>query len=199
MRRLIPAIVAVTAMAGSAVPAAAQTAASVRTAIFIAPNPDTIAVVRPSSASVVSRILSFDADRDGRVAKEELPERMQGLAERADQDGDGALSTPEVETLLRETSTEPRRFTVSFRPHAFGLADVVSDLRLPQPKHDLALALVKAYPVPRNVNAAASELYARMRELLDDEEYENFVAAAARATGGRRIVTRVMGGTTALR
>ena len=198
MRRLIPAIVAVT-VAGSVVPVAAQIPASARPAIFITPNPDTMTVVRRSSASVVSRILSFDADRDGRVAKEELPERMQGLAERADQDGDGVLSTPEVETLLRETSVEPRRFTVSFRPHAFGLADVVSDLRLPQPKHDLALALVKAYPVPRNVNAAASELYARMRELLDDEEYDNFVAAAARATSGRGIVPRIVGATPASR
>ncbi len=39
-----------------------------------------------------------DADGDGKLSGDEIPERMKQLVSRADQDGDGALSESELET-----------------------------------------------------------------------------------------------------
>jgi hypothetical protein len=60
---------------------------------------------------------------------------------------------------------------------------VIRDLKLPAETHTRALDIVRAHKIPRNVNDPDSvDLYDAMRELLDDEDYENFVAAAARLT-----------------
>ena len=189
MRHFLPALATLTMAATTVGPAAAQTPA--QTSGAVRTPPPLVARARPFSAGdVVNRILSFDADDDQRVTRDELPERMQGLVERGDRDGDGVLTAQEVETLVvGQTSDDLRTRRISGQTKPFGLADVVSDLKLPQPKHDLAMALVKAHSVPRNVNDPASidrdTLHARMRELLDDEEYEDFVAAAARISAGR--------------
>ena len=185
MPHLMPALVTFTLTAGIVGPAAAQTPVDRPQAVLITPLPQPGSRALPFSAGdVVNRILSFDADDDDRVTRDELPERMQGLVGRGDHDGDGFLNAQEVEALVDHTSPDLRRRVFSLQGKPFGLADVVSDLKLPQPTHDLAMALVKALGAPRNVNDPASidlpTLHARMRELLDAEEYENFVAAAAR-------------------
>jgi len=53
----------------------------------------------PGAGNFVERIMSFDADGDGSVTKEELPGPMQRMLQRADTDGDGALSRAEVEAM----------------------------------------------------------------------------------------------------
>jgi hypothetical protein len=142
-----------------------------------------------SAAEVVNRIWSFDIDGDDRISSEELPERMHSLLARADRNGDGFLNEDEVSTLVRDVQAPNGSSLGPARNKTITLADVVSDLRLPQPKHDLALAMVKNYAVPRNINNPESlgvyELLGRLRELLDAEEYENFAAAAARVPGNR--------------
>ena len=193
------------ALVATVAPAAAQVEITV---VGQAPLVDTSfrpsgSVVFPGSdAEVLNRLWSFDLDGDDRISSEELPERMQPLMARADQNADGFLNEAELTTMVRlaSTTTGAGRFFV--RAKAFTLADVVSDLRLPQPKHDAALAMVKNYSVPRNVNNPQSlgeyELLGRLRELLDDEEYENFAAAAARAgRPGRSIVGGVVSGISA--
>jgi Ca2+-binding EF-hand superfamily protein len=40
--------------------------------------------------------MGFDKNGDGKVTKDELPERMQGLLEQADTNRDGALDREEV-------------------------------------------------------------------------------------------------------
>src|SRR5262245_863844 len=125
------------------------------------------------NVSVASRIMARDASGDTYVARQELPERMQGLM-RGDQNRDGLLSAREVLALVDQTP--PRRPP---RPEAFRgkgqvtLSDVVSDLRLSPAKHRLAMDLLKS-------PATQPPLDVRLRTVLDDEEYENFVAAAAR-------------------
>src|SRR5262249_8203431 len=44
-----------------------------------------------SADQVVERIMSFDKNKDGKITKDELPERMQFLIERGDANKDGAL------------------------------------------------------------------------------------------------------------
>jgi hypothetical protein len=71
------------------------------------------------------------------------------------------------------------RVRVSFRAQSSeGLPGVIKDLKLRPAKYAGALAIVSAYKLPRNViDPTGSDLYGEMRALLDDEEYENFVAA----------------------
>jgi len=160
------------------------------------PPPLVAPALRFSAGDVVNRILSFDADDDQRVTSDELPERMHDLFGQGDRDGDGVLTADEVEALVDVTPPDPRTRAFSLQGKPFGLADVVSDLKLPQPKHEAAMALVNAHRIPRNVNDPASldtqMLHARMREVLDAEEYENFVAAAARVRDIRTIVRGIV-------
>lgn len=55
---------------------------------------------RPAStAQIVDRILAFDKNDDGKVTKDELPERMQHLLGLGDVNKDGALDRSEIVTL----------------------------------------------------------------------------------------------------
>jgi hypothetical protein len=55
------------------------------------------------------------------------------------------------------------------------------------------MEIVSGHTVSSNINGPDStRLYVAMRELLDDEDYENFVAAAARLRNTSRVV---VGGT----
>ena len=136
-----------------------------------------------SPEQIMQRVLSFDADRDTRIVARELPERMQHLVADGDGDRDGYLAPDEIRKLV--STDRSVRFAGGFsKGSTDGLTGVVNDLRLPQPKREQALAIVKGHTVPRIVNNPNSvemkDVFARMREVLDDEEYENFFAAATR-------------------
>jgi hypothetical protein len=131
--------------------------------------------------------MSFDGNGDRRVSRNELPERMQELVARGDRNADAALDSDEIHALVNAASSV--RTHVSFRSQSSeGLPGVIKDLRLPPAKHADALAIVSAHKQPRNFNGAGGDLYEQMRALLDDEEYENFVAAAARLSRSPRII-----------
>jgi len=159
--------------------AAAQGPESVRRAVLITPlppppPPDTAR----SALAVRERLLSFDADKDLRLSRDELPERMQGLIERGDKNGNGALDFDEIHALLVSAASERTR--VAFRPQpSEGLPGVISDLKLSPAKHEQALAILHKLPLNPN-QPAGEDLYKAMKSLLDDEEYDNFAAAAAR-------------------
>jgi len=50
----------------------------------------------PGSEEMVSRMMSFDKDGDGKLSAAELPERMQGMMARADKNNDGLLTKEEL-------------------------------------------------------------------------------------------------------
>lgn len=58
----------------------------------------------PSADELVKTLMAFDKDGDGKLSKPELPERMQGLFDRADADKDGFLTAEE----LKKTAAAPR-------------------------------------------------------------------------------------------
>lgn len=193
MRRLAALSIGIAALC--AVPAVAQTRpAATIPAVLIAPITPPAAMRRSDPAAVVERLLSFDADGDRRVTNDELPERMQGLTGRVDSNGDGAITAVEAAAAVdrKPAVADPRPFTI--RNGMPALADVVHDLKLPQPTHDRAMALVRRYQAPRNVNDSTSmdapALHAALWTLLGEEDYGNFAAAA------RRISTRAENGFT---
>ena len=140
-----------------------------------------------NTSAVVDRILSFDANKDHRIGRDELPERMEGLMNRGDKNHDGFLTADEVVAMVDTRRARPRPPLIATGPQ--GLADVIADLKLPAATHNLAMATVKA---PLNVNAPTSvNLNTAMRKLLNDEDYENFVAASDRI---RRTPQGISGG-----
>jgi hypothetical protein len=51
---------------------------------------------------IVERIMSFDKNKDGKVTRDELPERMQDLIARGDTNKDGALDNEEIRKLATD-------------------------------------------------------------------------------------------------
>ena len=145
---------------------------------------------------MIERFLSFDANADHRISREELPERMQALVARGDKNADAALDLEEIRSLFIAASSAPIRFGGRSQPPHTGPSDglpgVIQDLKLPPEKHALALAIVRRPNLLRTddltnlrtVDLTNKEAYGEMRALLDDEEYENFAAAAARLAKG---------------
>jgi hypothetical protein len=129
------------------------------------------------SVAIAKRILALDKNGDTYVGRRELPARMQSLM-RGDQNGDGLLAANEVKALVKRAEAARPRFPPPplRRGRSTTLVDVVRDQKLPQAKHDFAMALVKDPVV-----APSSDLYVRLQEVLDREEYENFKSAATRA------------------
>jgi Ca2+-binding EF-hand superfamily protein len=70
----------------------------------------------PSADDLVSRLLAFDANSDGRLEKSEVPERMQGLFARGDRDNDGALTTGELKAMASSAQPDPAREGVPVEP-----------------------------------------------------------------------------------
>jgi len=128
----------------------------------------------------IERLMSFDGNADHRLSRDELPERMQGLVARADRNADGSLDSDEIRSFANRAETE--RVGVAFRLQpSDGLPGVINDLKLPPAKHAHALAIATRYESYRGVKGALSkEFFSEVRALLDDQEYENFVAAVAR-------------------
>lgn len=54
---------------------------------------------RPSEGGFAAQLLEFDENNDGKLEKDELPERMQRMIEQHDTDGDGALDKEELEAM----------------------------------------------------------------------------------------------------
>lgn len=52
-----------------------------------------------STDDLVERLMAYDKNGDGKVTKDELPERMHGLITQGDLNGDGALDRDEIKKL----------------------------------------------------------------------------------------------------
>jgi hypothetical protein len=173
--------------------AAAQAPEGVRPAVLI---PTTAPPPPPGTArsplAVRERLLSFDADKDLRISRDELPERMQGLIARGDKNANGVLDFEEIHALVNAAASERTR--ISFRPQpSEGLPGVISDLKLSPAKREQALAILQKL-APHVNQPAGSDVYKAMRLLLDDEDYENFAAAAARLSKTAQIRMGIGGG-----
>jgi hypothetical protein len=127
-------------------------------------------------------------DGDGRIARDELPERMETLINRGDANKDGFLARDEVMTLVR-IPTQPRRIQPRPQVRSAGhFTEILVDLKLPPATHEAALAIVKEHTVPHQINVS-NDLDAALRHLLEAEDFENFMAAAARLHTRRGVVS----------
>ena len=175
-------------------PAVAQNPEIVGKALFVDATPPSSVVAARSPLAVIDRLLSFDANKDHRITRDELPERMQALIARSDKNADGALDVDEIRAAVNAASSDRTRVAVRFQP-SDGLPGVISDLKLSPAKREQALAILSAHKLTPNGTApVGGDLYKAMRLVLDDEEYENFAAAAARLSRTAQIRMGIGGG-----
>jgi len=144
---------------------------------------------RATPDAVVARLMSFDSNHDGLLARNELPERMQGLFTRADLiNKDGPLDAQEVRRLAERPATQGA--VRGFQPGQYGFGDgfdfdtrlhidgAVEDLRLASATKDKVLGIVHAFQQTTQANAEA-ELLAGMTKLLTSAQMADFKAAIA--------------------
>ena len=162
---------------------------------------------------VVERLLSFDKDKDGKITKGELPERMQDLIAKGDLNKDGALDKDEIRKLASELTRDPRfsgfdgrggggrgfgpgdrrgagggfapRSRGGERPPVGGIEQALVSLKLSANTKEAADKLVKAHRdnIPRLLDLARGDLLMKMKDVLSDEEYKNFKASVERQPG----------------
>ena len=170
---------------------AAQQTEVTRSAVLVTGTPRPAPPAPRSRLDLLERLLSFDANHDLRISRDELPERLQGLIARGDGNANAVLDMHEIHGLVN--SAPSARNDIPFGPQSSdGLPGVISDMKLTPEKHQRALAILSAHkPAPLVKERTGGVLYNQMRSLLDDEEYENFVAAATRLP---KIAQGVVGG-----
>jgi hypothetical protein len=167
---------------------------------------------------IVERVMAFDKNKDGKVTRDELPERMHHLIALGDTNKDGALDRDEIRKLVTTLPPPPGGFggrakgfggfgTFSrvgggplgpgpgglvgpgpgglIGPGPVGIEGVVDDLKLPGKKKDQAMAAVKAHHenVRKLMDQARDELMQKMKEILSEEELNDFRAALDRPRG----------------
>jgi EF hand len=147
---------------------------------------------------IVERIMAFDKNKDGKVTKDELPERMQDLIAQGDTNKDGALDKDEVKKLATKIANEgPRGLGAlgrfggrggpgdGFRGGRGGVEGALADLKLSDKKKETAEAAVKAYQenVRKLTDLARADLLLKMKDVLSDEEYKKFKEALDRPPG----------------
>jgi hypothetical protein len=150
------------------------------------PQSETV-LAHASLEDVVSRMMSFDRNSDGKVQKAELSERMYNLMSRGDADHDGALDRTEILTLA--TAPAATATGRGFQgPSGYSFADQVGlssrahiegsleDLRLVGAKKDQAQTIVKAY-VDALEKSASADLLNEVGALLAPPQLTAFKAA----------------------
>jgi hypothetical protein len=164
---------------------------------------------RISVEEIVERVMAFDKNKDGKVTKDELPERMHHLIALGDTNKDGALDRDEVRKLATTLAGPPGgpggrvaggfggpggfatgirqdvRFGPGPGPGTGDVEGVVDDLKLSGKKKERALAAAKAHRenVVRLMARARGELLQKMKEILSEEELKDFRAALDRPRG----------------
>jgi hypothetical protein len=147
----------------------------------------TTAAAKVSPDDVVTRLMTFDHNNDGRVTIGELSERMHPVVARGDKNGDGALDRLELQALavapLSAVPSQTGRIFGQAGGYSFGdeaglsskmhIEGALDDLRLASDKKDRALPIVRAY-VDTVEQAAKADLTTQMERLLSPEQLTVF-------------------------
>lgn len=157
---------------------------------------------------VVSRLLSFDKKNEGKVRKEDLPERMQPLVDRGDANKDGALDREEIKKLAADLAKDDSlpsggrggRFPPGPGGRGFfgGRGDTnrgvsanaveraIDDLNLTGATKEAASAAVKTHQenTRQLTELARAELLLTMGKFLTKQELDTFQEALNRPSPG---------------
>jgi hypothetical protein len=158
---------------------------------------------------IVERIMSFDKNGDGKITKDELPERMQFLLELGDTNKDGALDKDEIKKLAAKFEKEglPVGFGGPGAPGGRGrggfgdrgpggpgvdgfrgpggpgnVERALDGLSLSGQKKEKAEAIIKGHEenVRKLQDLAKSDLLQKMKAVLSEQELKTFEEALSR-------------------
>jgi hypothetical protein len=155
---------------------------------------------------IVDWIMSFDKDKKGKVTKDDLPERMQYLIEKGDTNKDGALDRDEVRALAAKLEKEgfgrggqirtfgPAGVSGGVRfglgggspgPGQEQMEGVLEDLKVDGKKKEQAKTAIKTHleSSRKLMEQSRLEFLQKMKDILSEEEFENFKAALDRPRG----------------
>jgi hypothetical protein len=170
-------------------------------------QPESLALTMNVSGNadiIVARLMTFDRNNDGLVAKDELPDRMRSLVV---DDADGALDHGEILALVAVPRPVtaigggfPRpggytfgdQFELSSRSHVLGALD---DLRLPASTREHALAVVNPF-IDLFEAQATTALLKDLEVLLTENQLAKVRAAADRQLATRPATISLPDGTT---
>jgi hypothetical protein len=146
---------------------------------------------------VIARLMSFDKNGDGKLTKDELPERMQDLIARGDTNKDGALDKEEIRKLAAELAREesgrggpgggpggrPNQPGRPVPPAA--LERAVNDLKLTDSKKESAATVLAAHKDSlRNLTQLArAEVLLKVSDQLSTDELRKLEAVLDRPIG----------------
>ena len=145
--------------------------------------------VKVSPDDVVTRLMTFDHNHDGRIVVGELSERMRPLVGRGDKNGDGALDAFEIHALaVTPAAPVPTQAVRAFGAgsgYAFGddvglsskshIEGALEDLRLAADTKERALPIVRSY-VDMVEHAARADLINQMEPLLTPAQLASLTA-----------------------
>jgi hypothetical protein len=156
----------------------------------------TIAIPPPTQMTpdtVVARLMSFDTNHDGKVARAELPERMQPLLSRGNVNDDDALDPTELRRLAQ---APPPLVNVRVQPGRYGFIDegfqfdsklhidgALDDLRLAGVTREKAFEIARGFQEGR-ADRANADLTATMSRLLSPAQLAEFKDAFDRKPVG---------------
>jgi hypothetical protein len=141
-----------------------------------------------SADQIVERLLSFDKDKDGKLTKDELPERMQDLLAKGDTNKDGALDKDEIKALADKLQREgfggrggpggfPGGRFAGFGPPGGSAQRALNELNLSDAKKkEVAETAVKAYEenVRKLMELARADLLLKMKDTLSEADFKKF-------------------------
>jgi len=78
----------------------------------------------PTAEDLLSMLMTFDKNQDGKLQRSEVPDRQAGIFERGDTNGDGVLDGPELRKLTADQAAAPvAPPRGGGRPRGFGRLD----------------------------------------------------------------------------
>jgi len=164
--------------------------------------------VKVTADDVVARLMVFDRNHDGKVALDELSERMQPLVVRGDRSGDKALDAAEIRALIAAPLPEVAAVPVNVGSGRYSFADTVgqtSRMRIDNSIEDLRLAFETTQKAKEIGEAfvdamdetAEAHLRATIIGLLTPDQRAQFEADRGRLENGETII--VAGDTSPIR
>jgi len=135
---------------------------------------------------VVARLMWFDRNYDGQIARAELPERLHDMLTRGDKDKNQTLDATEVRQLAaKPVSRQASARGLETGQYGFGdsfgldsrlhIEGAIDDLRLAQNDRDEAVAIARRFQDARD-QQAKSELLNTMGQMLTGGALEDFKA-----------------------
>ena len=158
--------------------------------VFIASpltNGQLVAFANPDE--VVKRIMSFDRNSDGKVARDEVLERMEDVVTRGDTSGDGALDAGEIFKLASQPPPTMKVRGFEGSQYSFGdesgfssrlhIEGAIEDLRLASPAKERAVELGTAFAEALE-RSAKVDLLSEIERLVTPDQLARFKMALER-------------------